>query len=94
MSRPDLCPSCGHSVRRNTTPVCANCAHDLGTTYSALKRNVERRITIRKSGGDDRYSWALFVDGRRTFAGMDRREAMWRRNNAVSNLMSGKAWNA
>jgi hypothetical protein len=50
------------------------------------------RVTYRKSGGDDRYSWALFVDGRRTYSGMDRREARWRADRAKANLAAGRAW--
>lgn len=36
------------------------------------------RVTYRKSGGDDKYSWSVFVDGVEKWDGMCRREAEWR----------------
>ena len=33
------------------------------------------RVFIRKSGGDDAYSWAVFVDGQRKWTGLSFREA-------------------
>lgn len=44
------------------------------------------RVTMRKStglascGGDDLYSWAVFVDGRLKWNGMSKSEATWRRD--------------
>lgn len=38
---------------------------------------------IRKSGGDDRHSWALFVMGREVYNGMDGREASWRKSRYI-----------
>jgi hypothetical protein len=43
---------------------------------------VAERFTIRKSGGDDMYSWALFDNGRELYNGMSRSEAQWRRDTA------------
>lgn len=37
-----------------------------------------KRVTYRKHGGDDKYSWSVFVDGREKWSGMDRNEAAWR----------------
>lgn len=40
-------------------------------------------VLIRKAGGDDLYSWALFFRGRMQYNGMDKREAEWRRDRYV-----------
>lgn len=37
-----------------------------------------KRVVARKSGGDDKYSWSVFVDGVEKWDGMCRREAEWR----------------
>lgn len=42
------------------------------------------RFSIRKHGGDDMYSWALFDRGRMLYNGMSRSEATWRRDTARS----------
>jgi len=39
------------------------------------------RVTIRKYGGDDAYSWAVFVDGRPVMTGLNRRVAQFERDN-------------
>lgn len=36
------------------------------------------RVVCRKHGGDDLYSWAVFVDGVLRWNGMSRSEASWR----------------
>lgn len=46
----------------------------------------ESRVKVRKSGGDDRYSWALFIDGREKWNGMSRDEAAWRRKQEIEAL--------
>lgn len=38
------------------------------------------KVTIRKYGGDDLYSWAVFVDGRPVMTGLGRREAQYQRD--------------
>lgn len=38
-----------------------------------------KRVVIQKYEGDDRYSWALFVDGRPRYTGMGKSEAEYRR---------------
>jgi hypothetical protein len=38
---------------------------------------------IRKYKGDDKYSWALFIDGRVVYSGMSRSEATWRRDRYI-----------
>jgi hypothetical protein len=43
-------------------------------------------VTIRKDGGDDMYSWALFIDGRMKWNGMSRNEAQWRKAREVEAL--------
>ncbi len=54
---------------------------------------MSSRVTIRKAGGDDMYSWALFIDGRMVHNGMDKREAAARRDRAIKNLTQGRKWN-
>lgn len=39
---------------------------------------TRKRVTYRKHGGDDRYSWSVFVDGVEKWNGMSRDEATWR----------------
>jgi len=41
---------------------------------------AQTRITIRKYEGDDRYSWALFVDGRPAMTGMGHAQAQYERD--------------
>lgn len=36
------------------------------------------RVSYRKHGGDDKYSWSVFIDGIEKWSGMDQREAKWR----------------
>lgn len=48
------------------------------------QRDRKKRAKIAKSGGDDRYSWALFIDGREVYSGMDRSEATWRRDRYIA----------
>ena len=48
--------------------------------------NNEKRVKMRKSGGDDAYSWSVFVDGREKWNGMSRDEASWRRKNEIRAL--------
>ena len=38
------------------------------------------KYTIKKYGGDDQYSWAVFKDGRPIMTGLSRRDAQWRRD--------------
>jgi hypothetical protein len=53
-----------------------------------------KRVKTRKHNGDDRYSWAMFVDGALIYQGiMDKSEADWRARTAVRNLMAGRRWN-
>lgn len=42
-----------------------------------IPAGVKRRVTCRKHGGDDRYSWATFVDGRLLCSGDDRYTAQY-----------------
>ena len=55
---------------------------------------AKRRVRIAKYNGDDAYSYALFIDGRVTYAGMDRNEVRWRRKRAQENLVAGRRWDA
>lgn len=45
------------------------------------ERKKDARIA--KSGGDDMYSWALFIKGKETYNGMSKSEAAWRRDNYI-----------
>jgi hypothetical protein len=47
-------------------------------------------VKIGKNGGDDRYSWALFIGGQVVYNGMDRSEAAWRRSKVIANILEGK----
>lgn len=49
-------------------------------------RSVANRVRIRKSGGDDAYSWALFIDGHVKWNGLSRDEAEWRRKEEIKKL--------
>lgn len=55
--------------------------HDLPLTADEKRRKKE--AAIRKSGGDDLYSWALFINGRDVYNGMSRSEAQWRRDRYI-----------
>lgn len=48
---------------------------------TALSRT--KNVRIRKHGGDDAYSWSLFIGGREAYSGMDRNEAEWRRRRYI-----------
>lgn len=43
----------------------------------ATKTRNERRITARKFMGDDRHSWAVFVDGRPIVTGLGKSEVAY-----------------
>lgn len=43
----------------------------------------KRRSSVKKWNGNDRHSYALFVDGRPRYDGMDKREADWRREKFI-----------
>lgn len=55
--------------------------HELPLTPEQRARKKE--ATIRKSGGDDKYSWTLFINGRDVYNGMGRFEAAWRRDRYI-----------
>jgi hypothetical protein len=54
-----------------------------------MNRTPEQRVKMRKHGGDDLYSWAVFVDGRIKWDGMSRSEAAWRRDTERTALAKG-----
>lgn len=41
------------------------------------------KVTAKKFGGDDAYSWAVFVNGRPAFTGLSRGEVAYYRNLAA-----------
>lgn len=49
----------------------------------------ESRVKVRKSGGDDLYSWAVFVDGRERWNGMSRDCATYYRKKEIERLKEG-----
>ena len=40
------------------------------------------KITARKHGGDDAYSWAVFINGRPAFTGLSRSQVAYYRKQA------------
>lgn len=59
-------------------------------TLTAEEKKIAKRVTARKWMGDDRYSWAVFIDGRVKWDGMSQREAMWRKNAEIKKLLAGQ----
>lgn len=49
----------------------------------------ESRVKARKSGGDDLYSWAVFVDGRERWNGLSRDSAAYYRKKEIERLNEG-----
>lgn len=49
-----------------------------------------RKVTMRKYGGDDQYSWAVFVDGRPFWTGLSKREASYYRKLELDKVDPGK----
>lgn len=49
------------------------------STESQRKKSVR----IMKWGGDDIYSWSMFLNGREVYSGMSKSEASWRRNRYI-----------
>lgn len=48
------------------------------------------RVKMRKWMGDDRYSWAVFVDGRPKWDGLSRDQAAYYRDREVAELEGKK----
>ncbi len=46
-------------------------------------------ITARKHGGDDRYSWAVFVKGRLAYSGMEYREIGFYKREVLISILKG-----
>lgn len=53
------------------------------TEAEAIKIRT-KQVRIRKWGGDDKYSWSIFVNGHEAYNGMDRNEAEWRRKRYIN----------
>jgi len=45
-----------------------------------------KRVTARKHGGDDAYSWAVFVDGRVMVSGLSKSEVPYYKRVAAKKL--------
>jgi hypothetical protein len=54
------------------------------------ERALKRRVTMRQIDGDDGYCWAVMVDGRVKWDGMQRREATWRRDSEIAALQAAE----
>lgn len=50
------------------------------------ERNIEKRVNSRKYLGDDRASWAVFIDGRPFVTGLERREVPYYKRQAIRHL--------
>lgn len=50
----------------------------------------KQRITARKYGGDDAYSWAVFIDGQPFVTGLTRREVSYYKGEAAAILEKRK----
>jgi hypothetical protein len=48
---------------------------------------THRRVTARKYGGDDAYSWAVFIDGRPWITGLHRSEVAHYRTKAIKKVL-------
>jgi hypothetical protein len=46
----------------------------------------ENRVKARKFGGDDAYSWAVFVDGRMFVSGESKQQAQWLKKKFIKEL--------
>ena len=53
------------------------------TDITKEQRARTLRVRIRKDGGDDAYSWAIFILGKMVYSGMDKNEAEWRRRRYI-----------
>lgn len=50
---------------------------------TAVEKHRKESSRIAKHEGDDKYSWALFINGRPAYNGMSKSEAEWRRKEYV-----------
>jgi hypothetical protein len=57
---------------------------DVKPVNTTEQKARKKQVRIAKWEGDDRYSWALFVNGRAVYTGMDRGEAGWRRERYIA----------
>lgn len=53
---------------------------------------AKSRITVGKYGGDDLYSWAVFVDGEPVICGLSRREVPYHRKQVAEILAKREAY--
>lgn len=51
-----------------------------------MNKQRKPKITARKHGGDDAYSWAVFVDGRIKFAGLTRSQVPYHKGLAAKGV--------
>jgi hypothetical protein len=47
-------------------------------------KSAEKRVTVKKYGGDDKYSWAVFIDGKPWVTGLSRSEVPYYKKNALA----------
>lgn len=53
-----------------------------------LERMIKSRVRIRKHGGDDYMSWAVFVDDRPVYKGLDKFEAEYYKELEIQKLLN------
>jgi len=59
------------------------------TSYTEkLDRMIKSRVRMRKHGGDDSMSWAVFVDDRPVYKGLDKFEAKYYKELEVQKLLN------
>jgi len=49
-------------------------------------KSAEKRVTAKKYGGDDQYSWAVFIDGKPWVTGLSRSEVPYYKKKALAKL--------
>lgn len=52
-----------------------------------MSKKLDKRINARKYLGDDRASWAVFIDGRPYVTGLERAEVPYYKRQAKRHLM-------
>lgn len=55
----------------------------MASTLTKEQKDRQKLVRIRKHGGDDLYSWSMFVRSAEVYSGMDRNEAEWRRTRYI-----------
>ena len=59
-----------------------------------IAKKIKKRITARKHEGDDRASWAVFIDGKPFVTGLTQREVGHYKKKAAAHLQENARKNA